>query len=181
MSGIRVTSWCRAPGRSNGAGALCHAPSYLKSTAWTGWCQGFVQAIAGGCPGQRPRAFASLRAMKVEIFSCDLCGRETKYVTQVTAKAIGLNRDLCSDCVDSLKHFLSGRPDPHRKTVITYETAELEDVYRKGAEALEAWAMGATADEMAQHVRDMLSRAKRESNGHSHDEPAPRTILGVAV
>lgn len=116
--------------------------------------------------------------MELTVYTCDRCGRETKHPTPITSQPIGLNRDLCTECVDSLRSFLAGRPDPHRQTVIEFETAELQDVYRKGAEALEAWATGATADQLAQSIRDMLSRAKREANGNGH---TPNTILGITV
>lgn len=92
---------------------------------------------------------------------------------------MGLSRDLCGDCIDSLKAFLMGRPDPHREIVTEINQRELQEVYARGAEALEAWALGATADQMAEHVRDMLSRARRETNGSI--DTSLNMLLGIRV
>lgn len=116
-----------------------------------------------------------LLSMEVEILSCDRCGREVKYLTPVQSKPIGLNRELCTECIEDMKVWLWNRPAPHTKTLYEIAEVELQAVYRRGAEALEAWAEGATADEMAEHIREMLVQAKQE------EKDGPKAILGIAV
>lgn len=113
-------------------------------------------------------------SMEKEILICDRCRREVKYLVPLKSQPIGLRRELCTECVDSLKAFLWNRPDPNVVTIYEKAEKELQIVYRHGAEALEAWAEGATADQLAERIRRMLVQAKQETY-------ADRTILGIAV
>lgn len=115
--------------------------------------------------------------MITKTFVCDRCGHEVEHPRHLKVPEASMKRDLCADCVEALRLWLRGTHTNETITIYEVSERELQEVYRRGAEALEAWALGASADELAQHIRDMLSHARRETNGQEE----PRTLLGVRV
>ena len=114
--------------------------------------------------------------MRLTTFTCDRCGHETTRPRVLIVKEISMKRDLCDDCIGMLREFLIRETATSVQTVYQIKELELQHVYKLGAEALEAYANGASADDMAEYIRDMLSRAQRE-----RPEPEPVTLLGIPV
>lgn len=109
--------------------------------------------------------------MRVEIIVCDRCDQrirkgETRVDVRTRAGDNASRRELCGICGELLRKFLKGAPlaDLERElaAITSHEPDRaLRDARTIANGALERWADGATADELADRLRDITSAAHR--------------------
>lgn len=109
--------------------------------------------------------------MKVEIIVCDRCdaeiGQKGKRIpvvnVRIQRKDEVLTRELCTDCAAKLKAFISGAKEKGAPAPALDKTLmeQLQTVRKTAAHGLERYAEGASLDELAQHLRDVSSGARR--------------------
>lgn len=110
--------------------------------------------------------------MKIEVIVCDRCGGD---VGQVGKKVQVVNlriqrkdevnvRELCTSCGAELMKFIAGTTKVREKLTERLDEAlmeQLQSVRETAAHGLERYAEGASPDELAQHLRDVSSGARR--------------------
>lgn len=107
--------------------------------------------------------------MKVEVVICDRCDRRIDgegnlAVVRVERGDRRTVRDLCAVCVSDLDLFLRGVPvgqaDPI-PALADVDAALLAEARRVANAGVEAYAAGATADELVGRLRDVATAARR--------------------
>lgn len=110
--------------------------------------------------------------MKVEIVICDRCdaeiGKKGKRLpvvnVRIQRKDEVMFRELCPDCAAKLKTFITGAKEKSAPATASLDKAlmeQLQEVRKTAAHGLERYAEGASLDELAQHLRDVSSGARR--------------------
>lgn len=110
--------------------------------------------------------------MKVEIVVCDRCGDRVRDEATVAKLSVrrsesATSRELCVLCDQGLTKYLKGAPlaDLEAELAEMGKGADgkhaLRDARRMANEAIEAWADGASADDLADRLRDIATAAHR--------------------
>lgn len=110
--------------------------------------------------------------MKVTVIECDRCSASVRREDQKPRETVvrmraadteNVRRELCPTCGDALKKFLSGAPatEPASRNLDSALLEEVQRIRTLAAERLELFAAGGTAEDLAQGLRDVATKAKR--------------------
>lgn len=104
--------------------------------------------------------------MRIEIVTCDVCGGRVdgdhKHDLSIRSGVVRVHVDICEECAKAVAktirkhkrtHDLVDEPDD--------DVTALKAIRRRANIGLEAYASGATANDMAKVLRDILSDGRK--------------------
>lgn len=106
--------------------------------------------------------------MRIEVTVCDRCGvrADEHALVRIARGDERRTRELCTACLDELTRWLGSS-----RTQVTAKANGNGDDARHALvvanRGLEAWADGASADDLAGVLRDVVSAANRDAREHS--------------